>query len=472
MLRKIPLGGNIIMIPNEKCVSDIIQIVQEEIVSFVKKKNINAIVNAANPTLMGSSEPSVDQMIHKKIDKKLSSGKKFNDIIKEHIDKTPNLPDNVIRCKRGQAIVTPGRDPQTQNGLCKYVIHVVGTKYDGLSFGTGASKKKTTLCTSSCIQKLESCYNQIVKTIMEYPDIETIAIPIVSSGNYGFPFETAVRIALASIGNALMDWRKKDTEFFNRSAIQKIYICIYSDDPIERNEKYRLAGNVWKEYEKILRYENKVVMQYTVLAHFRYLREIWKYDENRGYFAIAKFFRLLLLIVRLFFLPVLVIKDIIGGYNWEKRRTVVEGTVILKMFFPIIFYIFIGLIGYSPKLASIFIVIELYCMIDTITYLLVLITLSDIQRPSANVIRSMIFLFINYLEVSADMAIVYYLSNYGNIKILKAIEFGLKPDSNPVVVNNPFNLSLQYANIGIKFFFISLAFGYFSNHLHQRDFIS
>lgn len=460
------------MIPNEKCIADIIQIEAEEIVSFVKENHIDAIVNAANPTLMGSSEPSVDRSIHEKIEEWLPCGMKYNDVIKKMVDKNPNLQDDVVRCKRGQAVVTPGCDPCSQLGLCKYVIHVVGSKYDGLSIGKGASKKATFLCTSSCIQKLESCYYQIVRTIMEYKDIQTIAIPVVSSGNYGFPFEIAVRIALASIGNALMDWRKKDTELFNSAAIQKIYICIYSDDSAEKEEKYQVAGKIWKDYEKILRYDNKVVVQYTVKAHLRYLHEIWKYDENRGYFAIAKFFRLLLLVIRSFFLPVLVVKDLLAGYNWERRRTVVEGTVILKMLFPILFYFVIKMAGYSPKLASAVIWTTLYFMVDTVTYLLVLIVLSDIQRPSANVIRSMIFLFVNYMEVSADMAIIYYLSNFGQLGIREAVQFGFAPDASQICVENLLNISLQYVNIGIKFFFISLAFGYFASHLHQREFMS
>ncbi len=459
------------MIPNEKCISDIIQIVPEEIVGFVREKHIDAIVNAAKPTLMGSEEPSVDRSIHEAIDGMLPNGKVFNDIIKAEVDQGRSLQDDVIRCNRGQAVVTFGRDPDSGCGLCKYVIHVVGTKYDGF-IGRYASKKITSVCTSSCIQKLESCYYEIVKAVMEQQDIATIAIPIVSSGNYGFPFEIAARIALASIGNALMDWRKKDEEFFNRSTIQKIYICIYDNDVTERNEKYRIAIEIWKDYEKILRYDNKVVAQYTAIAHLRYLSEIRKYDENRGYFAIAKNFRFILLVVRLFFLPLLLAKDWFGGYNWERRRTVVEGTVIAKMIFPFIAYFIINKIGYTPGLALAVIVLITYFMIDTVTYLLVLIVLSDIQKPSANVIRSMIFLFVNYLEVSADMTILYYLGNFGNIRIREAVRFGFTPDSATVCIENYANIFLQYLNIGIKFFFITLAFGYFANHLHQRKFRS
>lgn len=458
------------MIPYEKCVSDIIQLVPTEIVSFVEQNGIDAIVNAANPTLMGSNNSSVDYSIHQKIDDILQPiNKTFNKIIKDTTDHKKNLPNETIRCRRGQAVVTAGG--KKNHKLCKYVIHVVGTEYDGM-IDVGVSQRMTPFCSSSCIQNLESCYQNIVNEIRKHPDIKKIAIPIVSSGNYGFPYETAVRVALASIGNALMDWRKRDTELFNQSTIEKIYICIYDKNDAIQADRYRLAGKVWKSYEKILRYDHKVVVQNTWMAHCRYIREIWKYDKNRGYFAIARNFRLLLMILRIVFLPVLLIKDFLGGYNWENRRAVVEAIVILKMLLPFSFYLIINERGYSPALAAFLQSLLLYFMVDTVTYLLVLIVLSDIQRPSANVIRSMIFLFINYLEVSADIAILYYLNNFGHVSILQVVQFGIGTDG---VLSNNFsniNMLLHYANSGIKFFFVSLAFGYFANHLHQRKFIS
>ena len=460
------------MIPNEKCVSDLIQLVSEEMVTFAERKHIDAVVNAANPTLMGSKDPGVDRSLHKKIDQILASAsvpKTFNDIIKEEIDTIHSLPDEAIRCRRGEAVVTKGG--VSGHCLCKHVIHVVGTKYDGIR-DRGLSRKVTAYCSSSCMQNLESCYRQIVTAIMEHPDIKTIAIPIVSSGNYEFPYETAVRIALASIGNALLDWRKKDTELFNQSAIQKIYICIYSADAGERTARYRLAGEVWKSYEKILRYDHKVVMQHTWMAHFRYIQEIRKYDKSRGYFAIAKNFRLLLMYLRVLFLPLLSVKDVLGGYNWERRRAVVEGMVILKMFLPFAFFMIINECDYSSGLAAGLQILTLYLMADTVTYLLVLIVLSDIQRPSANVIRSMIFLFINYLEVSADMSVLFYLNNFNQTGICEAVQFGIQAEVVEGCKDSYINLSLQYANMGIKFFFVSLAFGYFANHLHQRKFVS
>lgn len=453
------------MIINQKRVSEIIQVVPEEMISFVKRKQISAIVNAAQPTLMGSNEPGVDQLIHNAIDAMQTDGRCFNDIIKIETDNGRNLGDNIIRCSRGKAVVTFG------GNFCKYVMHVVGTEYDGLTISRGHSKKVTSLCTSSCIQKLESCYYHIIEAVIKQQDISEIAIPVVSSGNYGFPFETAVRVALSSIGNALMEWRKKDTELFNQSMIQKIYLCIYSSDPVEAGERYQAAAKIWNKYQKIFEDDEKTVVQNTLLAHLRYIREIAKYDRNRGYFAVARSFRFLLMVMRMMFLPVLMLKDLIGGCNWEKRRAVVEAIVFFKMFFPVIGLILIKIGEFSGQIAVFMMVVLVYFMADTITYLLSLIVLSDIQRPSANAIRSMIFLFLNYIEVSADMVVMNYLLNSGNVKISDAVQFGFLSASVSGPANS-MNIFLQFLNSGIKFFFVTLAFGYFANHLHQRKFIS
>lgn len=267
-----------------------------------------------------------------------------------------------------------------------------------------------------------------------------------------------------------MEWQRRDAELFNFSGIQKIYICIYDNNQVKMDEKVRLAREAWEDYGPILDDGKRVVAQRSVSSHIQYMKDVRAYDRSRGYFAIAKFIRILLLCIRFPFLLVSLLKDFFGGYDWEKRRMVVEWTVIFKLLIPVSLYFLIKQTGCFPKHPK-FISVTIYCfMTDTFTYLLALIVLSDIQRPSANVIRSMIFLFANYLEVSVDFAIVYYLKNYNQITIENALAFGFSPDGAcEGICRSAF---LQYANKGIKFFFVTLAFGYFANHLHQREFIS
>lgn len=457
------------MCTDEKKISDMIEIISGEITEYVKGHKIDAIVNAANPTLMGSMDPGVDRSIHNTINKmreQKNIEEKFKDLIRKEVDGDQILDEKIIRCVRGKAVITSGDE------LCKYVIHVVGTEYDGFKFEIGQKKIKTSICTSSCIQKLESCYGEIIKVIKEHPDITTVAIPIISSGNYGIPFEVATRVAIATIGNVLMEWKYKDNEFFNMSSIKKIYFCIYDRDKAKEQKYFQKALKILQEHKKIFNNDSKSVYQKSIRAHFRYLWEIIKYDRNKGYFALAKTFRAALLILRIFFLPILCVKDWFAGYNWQMRRMVVEVTVFVKLLAPILLYFFVNDSDLSVSLIKAVTLVILYLMADTITYLITLIVLSDIQRPSANVIRSMIFLLVNYVEVSLDIALIYYLNNINVVSFREAIKFGILSDSVDICKGVVINEVLEYLNYGLKFFFMTLAFGYFANHLHQRKFVS
>lgn len=444
----------------DKDILAMINIVCEDITRFVKRKNIDTIVNPAKPTLMGGDEPSVDYNIHREINRNLNN-ETFKDKIRQELDGTNDWGEDVIRCERGKVVVTKGYS------LCKTVFHVVGPKFDGVI--------KYGWCTSSCVQKLEACYREIIKEIKSRQGIEKVAIPIIGAGNYGIPYEVAVRVALATVANELVEWKNRDREFFDFSALKKIYFCIYHMRQDTRQDYYEKAIEIWNEYRKIIKRNNKVVYQTTKQAHFGYMLEIINHDRERGYFAVAKLMRLALVFFRTAFIPVLWLKDRFGGVNWHKRRVVVEVTALMKVFFPFIIclgpWISRPISNVDKHVFTAFIG---YIMLDTITYLVLLIVLSDIQRPSANVIRSMIFLLINYLEVSSDIGAIFYIWNLGRIDFGTAIQFGIMPDflSDSGIADLVLYRPLLYVNNGIKFFFMTLAFGYFANHLRQREFLS
>ena len=116
-------------------------------------------------------------------------------------------------------------------------------------------------------------------------------------------------------------------------------------------------------------------------------------------------------------------------------------------------------------------------MLDTLTYLLVLIVHADIQRPSANIIRSLTFLFINYVEVSLEIALLIWLGNSHSIRVVQAVQVAFLPDVFlPDIMDKgmewAWNIVAIYLNYGVKFFFISLAFGYFAGNLRPRKFVS
>lgn len=447
---------------NRKNISCMIEIYQGEITGFVKQNKITAIVNAASPTLMGSKVKSVDKSIHDFIDKSMPKGDRFKDRIKKQLDKTANLPDTIVRCKRGETVVTSGYT------LCDYVIHVVGIRYDGERLNSSEKEKVILDVSSSCVGKLEKCYDEIINTVRKYPDITTVAIPLISAGNYGFPFELAFKIAIVSLGNALLRWRNEDPEMFERAQLKKIYVCVKTDGKTKQEEVIRKTSEI---YKAIFSNNQKATYQSSVEAHIRFWYEIIRYDGLRGYFAVAKMFRLVLLLLRTIFLPVVCLKDFIGGNNWQRRRTVVEITAIIKLFLPLIiaFAIPSMVLQSEAILMDITKYVIIYFMTDTLTYLLSLIVFADIQRPSANVIRSMIFLLINYIEVSLDIALLHYMSSPDVESFSIALQFGILPETFSV---EQCTAQLLYLNYGVKFFFMTLAFGYFANHLRQRKFSS
>lgn len=451
---------------------------------------IDTIVNAADPTLMGSNNPAtVDYKVHQAIDdllKKQYKGNKkkhpktFNEMICKELSvidggRTVGNPEEKrIRCTRGNAVLTKGY------GLCSYVIHVVGARYDG-----DISKKKE--CSNSRVRTLESCYYKMVEIIRSHPDIKNVAIPIISSGNYGFPFEFAVKIAVTSIGNALLDWQSEDIESFETASIENIVFftdpnrkkinagSLKSGGEDEENECQVCVQEIIEEYSEIFKLNHHVVFRKSYQSQKQYIKEVKEYDEVRGYFSIAQRFRLWLLRLRVVLgLLSNFIKDIVGGEDWQKRRCVVEITALIKMFFPCILW---GVVRYCdgvPECVIMFCTSLLcYSTADTVTYLMVLLFLADIQRSSANVIRSMLLLLFNYIEVSLTMSYLYYLYNLygkGRIACRIALEYGVMGNIGTGEMLTLKEYFFLYSNTALKFFFITLVFGYIAGHLSQRSF--
>lgn len=462
-----------------KKVYNMLNVLSEDISdkSTLDRLKIDTIVNAADPTLMGSDKPnSVDYRIHEAIDRLLKQDDpttSFNDKICEELAEregrhtTRVQQEKRIRCSRGDAVLTKGY------GLCTYVIHVVGAIYDG-----DISKRKE--CSNSRVRTLESCYYKIVEIIRSYPDIKNVAIPIISSGNYGFPFEFAARIAVASIGNALLDWRAEDEESFEKADIENI--VFFTGKPKaaagqDEDERKKCVRQIIGDYRKFLKIEHRVVFQKSYKSQKQCIEEVRNNDKTRGYFSIARTFRLWLLRFRVilgfvsnFF------KDLAGGYDWQRRRFTVEVTALVKMFLPCVIW---GAVTYwsgMPEKAIILCTAVLcYSTIDTVTYLMVLLFLTDIQRASANVIRSMLLLLFNYIEVSLTMSYLYYLYGNGTVACRTALEFGIMGNIDANGMERMLTLKeylFLYGNAALKFFFLTIVFGYIAGHLSQRTFMT
>ena len=158
-------------------IKDKIEIIKGDIT----KLKVDAIVNAANSSLMGGG--GVDGAIHR------AGGKAILEECKKIVEKQG-------RCETGNAVITTAG-----NMPSKFVIHTVGPVWHGGKYNEA--------------EKLASSYRNSLK-LAEENNCRTIAFPNISTGIYGYPKEAAARIAL----NTVVDYLSRSPK------IEKvIFVC-------------------------------------------------------------------------------------------------------------------------------------------------------------------------------------------------------------------------------------------------------
>lgn len=160
---------------------------------------VDAIVNTANPKpVIGSG---TDAGIHAKAGPELLEARK----------KIGNIPV-------GNSAITPGY------GLdAKYVIHTVGPVWQGGEHGEE--------------NLLRQCYESALNLALENR-CESIAFPLISTGNYGFPRDRALQIAISAFSTFLMEHELQ------------IYLVVFHQDAFRLSEKLfnRVASYIDENY--------------------------------------------------------------------------------------------------------------------------------------------------------------------------------------------------------------------------------
>ena len=136
------------------------------VVGDITKLKVDAIVNAANRTLLGGG--GVDGAIHRAA----GSG-----LLKECM--------TLGGCETGQSKMTDG-----YNLPCKKVIHTVGPVW----YGGNHNEREL----------LASCYNTAMR-LAEENGLQSIAFSCISTGVYGFPKAEAAKIATEVLTKHLQD---------------------------------------------------------------------------------------------------------------------------------------------------------------------------------------------------------------------------------------------------------------------------
>lgn len=155
----------------------------EAVQADITRLNVDAIVNAANTSLLGGG--GVDGAIHR------AAGPELLAACKE-----------LNGCATGDAKPTPGFKLPA-----RYVIHTVGPVWHGGDRGEA--------------ELLRSCYRRSLEVAASL-EVRSMAFPSISTGVYGYPINEAAGIAVATVKRALDE----------HTGIESVTFCCFSAEDL------------------------------------------------------------------------------------------------------------------------------------------------------------------------------------------------------------------------------------------------
>ena len=201
----------------------------------ITKMHVDAIVNAANRSLLGGG--GVDGAIHR------AAGL---GLLKECI--------GLHGCETGQAKLTKGYKLPA-----KYVIHTVGPIWHGGHRGEP--------------ELLAACYRNSLELALKH-GCETVAFPLISASAYGYPKDQAMSIAVDTIGKFLFEHDMTvylvlfgKTEFLTGKKlfrdVQEYIDDVYAETHVKSNVE-RSRRQLWqRDEEAALRYDHELSATYS-----------------------------------------------------------------------------------------------------------------------------------------------------------------------------------------------------------------
>lgn len=208
-----------------------LQIIRQDIT----KIKCDAIVNPTNVRLLPTG--GTDAKIH------AAAGEKLFEAVRR-----------IDEIETGEAVITKGYDLPA-----KYVIHTAGPIWQG-----GMASERELL---SC------CYRNVL-TVARANDCESIAIPLIASGSFGFPKDQVLKIAIRTISDFLFDNE------------MMVYLVAYDKQAYELSEKLFSGIESYIDDYYVLNHSDNYADTEYLISRYRsreeILPEMWEAAPMRG----------------------------------------------------------------------------------------------------------------------------------------------------------------------------------------------